>query len=39
LLDNTIEDQTGYGIEVLTGVQDLVDQGNTFSGNNQDYRP
>lgn len=39
LLDNRIEDNTSYGIEILTDVQDLVDQGNTFSGNAADYRP
>jgi nitrous oxidase accessory protein NosD len=39
LLDNRIEDSTAYGIEILTEVEDLVDEGNTFSGNAQDYRP
>ena len=36
---NTIIGQSAYGIEILSGVEDLVDQNNTLSGNAVDYRP
>ena len=39
LLDNRITNQSLYGIEVRSLVSDLVDEGNTFSGNNRDYFP
>ncbi|NDV62272.1 hypothetical protein G0Q06_07420 [Puniceicoccales bacterium CK1056] len=39
MLDNRIEDNTSYGVEIFNDVDDLVDQGNIFSGNAVDYRP
>ena len=39
LLDNVIENQSQYGIEILGQVSDLVDEGNIFSGNTADYGP
>jgi len=39
LEDNKIEDQTLYGIEILTGVEDLTEKNNILTGNAADYGP
>ncbi|MEX0321593.1 MAG: right-handed parallel beta-helix repeat-containing protein [Puniceicoccaceae bacterium] len=36
---NSFDNHSQYGIEILNDVADVVDEGNTFSGNLFDYRP
>lgn len=39
ILGNHFEDQSETAIEILSGVEDLVEEGNTFSGNSRDRSP
>jgi nitrous oxidase accessory protein NosD len=39
LLHNDISGSTEFGLEILSGVENLVEEGNTFTGNAQDRGP
>ena len=39
LLHNHISGSTEFGVEILSGVSDLVDEGNVFKDNAADYAP